>query len=296
MQGIDLKLIRAFVMLGEKSNYQKAAKSLFITQPALSKQIQTLEALTEGRLFNRGRHGATLTEFGKQLLPKASDILISHESFLKYAKQINKNLQKKILIGFGISSSQSLPIWIDKFSHQYSNYDVHINQLPSSIQMNMLLEGSLHVGFGRIPTKQNLMSQVIDRELFALAVPINANITSNNLQNALVTYPLYQLDPANNPCLAEQTTLFLQKHKLSANIIPIMGDMTTLLALVAGGCGVAFLPQSMQQFLPSTVKLIIPKENTIGWDIGIIWNAEIKNHIRDTFIQIVLENKVLPTI
>ncbi|MCX8739757.1 LysR family transcriptional regulator [Gilliamella sp. B2824] len=51
MQGIDLRLLRAFVKLVETGNYGLAAKALFITQPALSKQIQALESLTGGQLF-----------------------------------------------------------------------------------------------------------------------------------------------------------------------------------------------------------------------------------------------------
>jgi len=51
MQGIDLKLLRAFVKLVEKGNYSVAAKSLFVTQPTLTKQIQALETLTGGQLF-----------------------------------------------------------------------------------------------------------------------------------------------------------------------------------------------------------------------------------------------------
>lgn len=48
-----MKLLRAFVTLAIKGSYSNAAKELFLTQPALSKQIQTLEHLTGGELFLR---------------------------------------------------------------------------------------------------------------------------------------------------------------------------------------------------------------------------------------------------
>ena len=48
-----MKLLRAFVTLAIKGSYSNAAKELFLTQPALSKQIQTLEHLTGGELFAR---------------------------------------------------------------------------------------------------------------------------------------------------------------------------------------------------------------------------------------------------
>ena len=66
MSGIDIRLLRAFVTLAEKGNYNKAAEALFLTQPALSKQIMMLEQKTGGQLFLRGRHGAVLTMVGRQ--------------------------------------------------------------------------------------------------------------------------------------------------------------------------------------------------------------------------------------
>lgn len=57
---------------------------------------------------------------------------------------------------------------------------------------------------------------------------------SMTIQSALSAYPLLQLDPSTSPCLAEQTSLFLQSIQLSAEPVSVTNDMTTLLALVAG--------------------------------------------------------------
>lgn len=110
MKGIDIKLLRAFVTLANKGRYSDAAKALFITQPALSKQIQMLETLTGGPLFLRGRHGATLTVFGTQLLPRANTLLQAHADFLSYAKEITIKNNEKLLMGFGISSFHKVPV------------------------------------------------------------------------------------------------------------------------------------------------------------------------------------------
>ncbi|WP_081298514.1 LysR family transcriptional regulator [Gilliamella sp. wkB108] len=290
MKGIDIKLLHAFVKLAEKGNYSHAAKSLFLTQPALSKQIKALEKLTNGQLFFRGRHGATLTSFGEQLYPKANEILQSHVEFLNYAKQLNNPNHEKLFIGFGISSFQNVPHWINQFRQQYPECDVEINQLPSSVQMEMLQEGGLHAGFVRMPITKNLASQVIHEEILALAVPTICDIEPTDIQRILSAYPLLQLDPLTNPCLAAETTLFLQNNLLNANQVSITGDMTTLLALVAGGNGIALLPKSVQHFLPDGVKLLIPPNNQIRWEIGVSWNPELKNCFRDDFLKIVMND------
>jgi len=60
------------------------------------------------------------------------------------------------------------------------------------------------------------------------------------------------------------------------------------LALVAGGNGIAFLPKSVQHFLPAGVKLLVPPENQIHWNIGVAWNAKMKSALRDDFLQYVV--------
>lgn len=50
----DLRQLQAFVTLAETANYREAANRLFITQPALTKQIQGLEQTLGSTLFNRG--------------------------------------------------------------------------------------------------------------------------------------------------------------------------------------------------------------------------------------------------
>ena len=78
---------------------------------------------------------------------------------------------------------------------------------------------------------------------------------------------------------------------MRANKIFVKGDLTTLLALVASGNAVALISQSMQQFLAVKVKLLIPEQNTVQWEIAMVWNPEINNDYRDKFIKIVNTQK-----
>jgi DNA-binding transcriptional LysR family regulator len=58
---LNIRLLKAFLILAEKGNYADAARALFISQPALTKQINLLESQVNMSLFSRGRHGAILT-------------------------------------------------------------------------------------------------------------------------------------------------------------------------------------------------------------------------------------------
>ena len=59
---IDLELYKVFYTVGKTGNLTKAAKELYITQPAVSQSIKQLETLLGGRLFVRTPKGMKLTE------------------------------------------------------------------------------------------------------------------------------------------------------------------------------------------------------------------------------------------
>src|ERR1700759_3193205 len=80
--------LTAFVAVADRHNYGDAARVLSITQPALTKQIQSLERELGGTLFTRGRHGAPLTEFGAVLLPQARDLVADAAEFARRAHRL----------------------------------------------------------------------------------------------------------------------------------------------------------------------------------------------------------------
>ena len=67
--------LRYFVAVADELHFTRAAERLFISQPALSKQIRMLERQLGAPLFARGREGVQLTPVGSALLPHAREVL-----------------------------------------------------------------------------------------------------------------------------------------------------------------------------------------------------------------------------
>lgn len=287
MKGIDFKLLRAFITLADAGSYHHAAKILFITQPALSKQIKVLEQLIGGALFQRGRHGAALTLSGSRLYPKAVVLLQSYLMFMKDAQEIFHQRQQKLILGFGMSTFHTVPEWIKQFRRQFTECEVVINSLPSSVQEKMLLEGSLDIGFARLPVVETLRSTILHTEKLILAVPAESDIDPDYLKKAILSYPLLQLEPSRSPCLAGQTALFLESIFLNTCPVSATNDISTLLALVAAGNGIAIVPESVRHVIPAGVRLMALPANPVRWDIGVVWNEKMDNPRRDDFLQIV---------
>ncbi len=76
---MELRELRYFLAVAQKGNITKAAESLYIAQPSLSKQMQNLEKEIGRPLFVRGSRTIVLTETGQLLKKRAEEMLELYE-------------------------------------------------------------------------------------------------------------------------------------------------------------------------------------------------------------------------
>jgi DNA-binding transcriptional LysR family regulator len=76
---VHLRDLRYFVAVAEQLHFTRAAEALFVSQPALSKQIRALEGQLRTDLFERNRRGVVLTPAGRALLDEAREVLAAWE-------------------------------------------------------------------------------------------------------------------------------------------------------------------------------------------------------------------------
>src|SRR5262245_44627880 len=96
--------LRSFVTLAELRHFGRAAESLFVSQPALTKRLQRLEEKVGGPLLRRGRGGARLTEAGRVLLERARALLRDAGGAFEASRQAARGEAGLLRIGFGVAS------------------------------------------------------------------------------------------------------------------------------------------------------------------------------------------------
>ena len=88
---IELRHLRAFVAVAEELNFGRAATRLFLSQPALSRQIRSLERLVGCNLLRRSTHRVELTLAGDALLDRARRLLTDlHDAVLATRSEIGR--------------------------------------------------------------------------------------------------------------------------------------------------------------------------------------------------------------
>jgi len=93
---MDIDKIKAFLVLAKVKNFSLAADELYISQPALSKQIQSLEQDLKVPLFNRTKKSTYLTVYGEYFLGYANNILANYANAKEDIKEI-ENLERGTL-------------------------------------------------------------------------------------------------------------------------------------------------------------------------------------------------------
>src|SRR5919199_6820129 len=93
---IELKHLRAFVAVADELNFGRAAARLYVSQPALSRQIRTLERLLGCEVLRRSTHRVELTVAGSALLDRASRLLADLDEAIAATQSVGGELANRM--------------------------------------------------------------------------------------------------------------------------------------------------------------------------------------------------------
>jgi epsilon-lactone hydrolase len=92
---IELRHLRSFVAVAEELNFGRAAEQLYLSQPALSRQIRALEQLVGCQLFRRSTHRVELTLAGESLLDRARKVLSDVDEAVSITQSVGDELENR---------------------------------------------------------------------------------------------------------------------------------------------------------------------------------------------------------
>jgi DNA-binding transcriptional LysR family regulator len=97
---VDTRLLRYFAAVAAEGNLTRAAERLFVSQPALTKQIRQLESQLGVQLFTRSRAGMTLTAAGQVLAGQAPAVLDGWDQVLRETRAAASRAARVLRVGF----------------------------------------------------------------------------------------------------------------------------------------------------------------------------------------------------
>ncbi|MDO4178501.1 MAG: LysR family transcriptional regulator [Phascolarctobacterium sp.] len=150
---MELRVLKYFLQIVEDEQFIKAAESLHITQPTLSRQIAELEEELGVSLFNRNSRRVELTEEGYILARRAREILNLTNISLSELKNFQNDVSGTISIGMGeYKSVMVIPKIIKSFLEKYPKVNFDIFTSSTDIITERLDNGLLDMGLLMKPT------------------------------------------------------------------------------------------------------------------------------------------------
>ena len=150
-QRIRLRHLHTFVAVAQQGTLGRAAETLNLSQPALSKTLNELEQLTGTRLFERGRLGAQLTLVGEQFLThavKVLDALNTAGQALNRKEGLNNDV---VSIGaLPTAALGILPTVIGQFHKQQKDITLQVATMNNTMLLAGLKSGEIDIGIGRM--------------------------------------------------------------------------------------------------------------------------------------------------
>lgn len=150
-QRIRLRHLHTFVAVAQQGTLGRAAETLNLSQPALSKTLNELEQLTGTRLFERGRLGAQLTVPGEQFLTHAVKVL---DALNTAGQALNRKEDASAdVVRVGALPTVALgilPAAIGRFHQQQKSTSLQVATMNNTMLLAGLKSGEIDLGIGRM--------------------------------------------------------------------------------------------------------------------------------------------------
>lgn len=245
-----LDQVRCFVAVAEHLHFGRAAVELNMTQPPLSRQIQKLERSVGAELLDRRGRSIELTAAGRLFLTESRKLLGLADRAPEGARRVASGRQGLVRLGFTAAAGfGSLGHLLGTVKEELPDLDIDLVEMVTAEQIQALDEERIDLALGRLHTPlPHLESRLLLKEKLLLAVPTTSDL-------ALLRRKIRKSDIRGQPIIMHSATKARYFYDIivgNFNIDPgqvrySLGQIMTMVNLVAGGHGVAFVPESAER-------------------------------------------------
>ncbi|MCQ6279829.1 LysR family transcriptional regulator [Bacillus sp. EB600] len=137
-------------VLAQEMNMRKAAERLFVSQPALSQRLQTIEKEWGTRLFIRSQKGLSLTPAGEHVVKFVDEVLVKQEKVRETIDSLQAEVSGTLKIAVASIVGQNwLPKVLKKFIEKFPQVKISLITGWSSEILKCLYDDQVHIGIIR---------------------------------------------------------------------------------------------------------------------------------------------------
>jgi DNA-binding transcriptional LysR family regulator len=292
---MEFRQLKYFIIVSEEKSFSRAAIRLYLSQPALSRQIKSLEDELNVPLFSRHPDGLKLTEAGKFFLEQARDIVNRSHAATQLTRERFTENEKPLTIGYIPTILQTfLGEALNRFGQAYPRVTVHPRELHPNDQVKALRDGAIDIAFMGNPPDE-LEQEFIVR--CVKCVPVVALVPETHELARRSSIDLRELETETFIGISEETFPgrndrirdTCDRAGFAPDLLPIADSHASMIALVAAGRGVAIMPIEAES-LPHPRVRFVPLHRPLYFArSAAVWRKEIPAGSLEKFLTLLFE-------
>ncbi len=283
--------IKCFLALSETLNFTKAASRLYLTQPALSRQIVTLEQELNTLLFIRDSKNVSLTPAGALLSSELGDIYASLEALVSRVQTVGQGYSGMLTVGVleGQWMGDALTRLCRAFMKRYPNIDFRLQQGSFSLLRQQLADGKIDAAITLefdIREMPGVVWKVFEEDSAVFAVSRSLRLARQEtiriedvLQETIIA-----ISPQDSRTGHDKLMNYLKKQGGPRQRVLCAPNFSTLTLWVEAGLGVGIMNNSSSLANNAAVRLIpeIPLDDANNC---VVWRQNSTNPAVDLFVE-----------
>jgi DNA-binding transcriptional LysR family regulator len=247
--------LECFVAVAEELNFSRAAKRLHLSQPPLSRQIQSLEAKLGLRLLNRNTRSVTLTPGGLLYLQDVRQILTRLDAATASARRSAGGETSRLRLSFvGALLDEDLVDVLKAFRRRHGGCQLHLTDLPPAAQLEALLAHRVDGAFiGAVPLRlDRRFSWIVwKREPLLVALPERHPLaTAKTVSLArLKNEPWVMVSRAAATAFRQQFDRMCGSAGIRPQVVQESERVPAVLTMIAVEQGISLLPESVSRLV-----------------------------------------------
>lgn len=291
---MSINQLKCFIAVATELNFRRAATSLNMSQPPLTRQIQLLEYQLNVKLIDRSTRSVSLTAAGKSFYREASKLLEHIHQVEQFTKKMANGEHGSVSLGFVANAYyQLVPQILSRLKENFPFIKISQQQLPTFELIESVYMQKLDLGISRIiPNHNNIESLCCLSEPFIAALPgqhplaRQQSVRLQDLDNqAMIMYsiawkPFYDL-----------LTRTIGNAGVKPNYVMYEANTINIQSLVNAGLGIALIPQSASVFkLDNVTYLPLESQPELTNDLYYIWRKDNNNEAFKLILQTLIDD------
>lgn len=293
---MDIRQLTYFTEVAKQQSFTKAAHTLHVTQPTLSKMVRQLEAELNTTLFDRSKKKTSLTDAGEIVFERALKIIQMVDEVhlvledLEHLKKGHLKLGMPPLIGILF-----FPELMKGFQQYFPQITFQLDEVGANVVKERVLSGDLDGGFVMLPAHDE------DYDVFPFVQEnVVAIVSKEHILSKEQTLSVSQLEDESLLLFSEDFTLHdriiqeCQDYGFEPHVAFESSQWEFISQMVEHNLGIALFPEPFARKVHHDKVCTIPLEKPILWQIAFIAKKDrYRSRAMVEFIHYIKEHSIL---